>query len=722
MSKQQSHSDQVLNPIGDSPLVDPSMDELDRRPFAEALVRAIERAPLSDGFVIGLHAPWGDGKSTVLNFVAVALADRQIPCLRYNPWRFSDESQMIRGLIKQITTVIGKPDPKLRALAVKYGDAVSTIVGVFDETAGRATAKVTAHLESDLEQQHDKLVNFMRKAPRRVAVLIDDIDRLDHAEIFTLLRIVKACADLPGLVYVLAFDDAVVAEALQARYANAQADSGRRFLEKIVQMPLSLPPADPVTLERKLRSGIDRILSALDISLGQSDESRFHDLFSNGLRPAIQTPRQVKQYLNAASFALAALTGEANLTDVLMVEGLRALYPGVYSVVRTNQDLLCGGPMREEGIVVANKLEGKLWRSAALQSLRVRERLGVEHLLRGLFPRLALDSTRPGISPVDVARWEHHKRICAPSYCSRYFAYTVGSNDVPDAALDAILQLAERSESAVLEAEVSDALRPQRQRATMARLKSRVMLITPNAAARLIPAMSNRSHDFAEPFSLAEKGFGMEAAARTAFLLRRVNDQPRQEQLVDDIVQQTPALWFAALVWKHIQPQPIQGSDELHFSFPSAVVDAAGMALAARIDREQRERGLVFLAPHRRWPFEILQFWRQLGGAAQIDELLIPGMKSDRTMVSNLLACLTQPTCSKAGEIPEPGELTWEHVVELQEYIDVSQVADAIRSSRMRDLKLEPAQWIALPRDLRHLSQFMHYVTERGILPQSERP
>lgn len=722
MSKQRRKTEDVLDPIGDSPLVDASMDELDRRPFADALVRAIERAPLADGFVIGLHAPWGDGKSTVLNFVASALPKRQIPCIRYNPWRFSDESQMIRGLIKQIITAIGKPDPKLRALAVKYGDTLSTIVGVLDETAGRATAALAAHIEGDLEQQHDKLVNSMRKAPRRVAVLIDDIDRLDHTEILTLLRIVKACADLPGLVYVLAFDDTVVAEALQARYAQAPADSGRRFLEKIVQMPLSLPPADPVALERKLRAGIDRIVSALGITLGPSDQDRFDELFSNGLRPAIQTPRQVKQYLNAASFALAALAHEANPADVLMVEGLRALYPSVYAVVRTNQDLICGGPLRENDVVVAHKLDGKLWKSAAMQELLVRQRHGVEHLLRGLFPRLALDSTRPGISPVDVARWERDKRVCAPSYCARYFAYAVGSSDVPETALDAILQLAERSESAALDAEVSDALRPQRQRATMERLKSRVMLIAPNAAARLIPAISSRSHDFAEPFSLAEQGFGLEAAGRMAFLLRRVNNEARQTELVRDVMQQAPALWFAALVWKHIQPQPAQGSDELDFRFPSAVVDAAGMALAARIDHEQRERGFVFLMLHRRWPFELLGIWRQLGGAARIDELLIPDMRSDRAIVSNLLACLTQPTCSTAGKIPEPGELTWEHLIELQESIDVSKVADAVRSGWMKDLKLDPAQWRALPRDLRHLSQFMHYVTDRGIPPQSVRP
>ena len=69
-----------------------------------------------------------------------------------------------------------------------------------------------------------------------------------------LFRVIKACADFPNVSYILAFDEAMVAEAIGERYGGEGEAAGLKFLEKIVQVPLKLPA--PATEDlRKLSLG-----------------------------------------------------------------------------------------------------------------------------------------------------------------------------------------------------------------------------------------------------------------------------------------------------------------------------------------------------------------------------------------------------------------------------------------------------------------------------------
>ena len=90
-------------------------------------------------------------------------------------------------------------------------------------------------------------------------VPIDDIDRMDNEEVATLFKLVKVAADFEHISYVLAFDDEAVARALTKKYGGTE-ESGRRFVEKIVQLPFALPVASrqeiPKQHDRRGRSGV----------------------------------------------------------------------------------------------------------------------------------------------------------------------------------------------------------------------------------------------------------------------------------------------------------------------------------------------------------------------------------------------------------------------------------------------------------------------------------
>ena len=94
-------------------------------------------------------------------------------------------------------------------------------------------------------------------------ILIDDIDRLQPPEALSVFKLVALTARLRNTVFLLSFDQIVIDKMLKD---TARVDSS--FLEKVIQKPLQLPPAEQRDIDRFLlfsdsngtgarRSGLD---------------------------------------------------------------------------------------------------------------------------------------------------------------------------------------------------------------------------------------------------------------------------------------------------------------------------------------------------------------------------------------------------------------------------------------------------------------------------------
>jgi len=226
----------------DTPLSRPEDDLFGRWSFAQHLADTIASKSDPGSLVISLNGEWGEGKSTVLNFVETALSLREnvIP-YRFNPWRFPTEPELLTAFFHGLSDAIGCALPtrkeRIGEWVAEYLPAPAAILGRVEiaEEMGKLLSTVR------LEELRDRVGSILREEGRIVVVLMDDIDRLEKHEIQATFRLVKLTASFDNVVYILAFDDDVVAEALQERYGTASADAGRRFLEKIVQVPLQLP-------------------------------------------------------------------------------------------------------------------------------------------------------------------------------------------------------------------------------------------------------------------------------------------------------------------------------------------------------------------------------------------------------------------------------------------------------------------------------------------------
>ncbi len=136
-------TDQSVGLNSDQPITMPEEDLFGRWPFAKQIAQTIAGWIDASSLVMALFGEWGEGKTSVLNLIIHALKAENITVVRFNPWRFRDEDQMLRNFFHAIASALKtklSDDPrknKLSDMLEQYGDAFSVVpIGVLMGTHG----------------------------------------------------------------------------------------------------------------------------------------------------------------------------------------------------------------------------------------------------------------------------------------------------------------------------------------------------------------------------------------------------------------------------------------------------------------------------------------------------------------------------------------------------------------------------------------------------------
>lgn len=425
--------------LSDQPIATHVQDRFNRAPFARRIAHTIVSRADPTSIVIGLFAPWGDGKTSVLEMMAESLdASSGAIVVRFNPWHFQSEESLLRGFFATLADGLGKSLPKLKEQAgevlKKYGALLSLgAPGLAQAAKGLGDALSNVGLE-ELKRRVESLLSASGK---RLVILIDDIDRLDRHETHSIFKLVKLSANFKHTCYVLAFDEEVVSAALGERYGAGGQEAGRAFLEKIIQVPLHLPPADTIGLRLLAFEGAEKALKQADITLEQGRVDAFLRHFVDGIEPRLQNPRLAKLYANALSFALPLLKGEVDIVDLMLIEGVRVFYPKLYESIRDQSHLFlrAASRRRQQGLEEEPRpLDALL--EKALPGMSGDERQKVKDgLLQPLFPRISnmlYDGEWDQI-------WASKQRICSQEYFPRFFTYGMPEGDVADSQISSLI-------------------------------------------------------------------------------------------------------------------------------------------------------------------------------------------------------------------------------------------------------------------------------------------
>lgn len=605
MTGESLNSDRTQAFDTDSPIQTKAQDRFNRSGFASRIAEVLGKRVDTSSLVIGLYGPWGDGKTSVLEMMAESLADHSdVVTIKFNPWHFQSEEALVRGFFSTLASSLGKSLPNLRekigVVLNRYGSLLSlasvTVADVIDLNPGGAAKGLGESLSTtNLEELRDRIEKILSESGKRVVILIDDIDRLDRGETHAIFKLVKLSAGFHRTSYVLAFDDSVVSAALGERYGQGGTEAGRAFLEKIIQVPLHLPPADTMALRQLVFAGVQEAVNQSSIELTQDMVDTFVRHYVDGLEPAMITPRQAKRYSNAAAFALPLLKGEVDTVDLLLLEGLRILYPKLYIAIRNNPTLFL---VRDEDAhrvqfneQVPTRLDQLLIENMAGTTETDRKRVK-RGLLEPLFPRLGRT-----IYDHDWDRiWARKRRLCSEQYFKRYFSYGVPTGDIAELELDTFLNnIAAGDPQVQQELLVSFAAR-QAVPSLIRKLRERAELFSAAQATALIETFgANGSLLPLERGPAVLGGTRMQGSILMSQLLRKILDRAERQRVAQQLIATAEPVAFAMESLRFIRHNPERAEEERILNEEDDV--ALRKALAHRVAALNATAPLYLVAP-----------------------------------------------------------------------------------------------------------------------------
>ncbi len=424
--------------LADQPLESPEQDKLGFAPFAQHIATIIKNLQVKESVVFGLYGKWGTGKTTFLNFLTYYLNDDEsIVIVKFNPWWFSGKEDLIGQFLQNIKLTFDKSTKTMQKNISKKIDPYIKALGAVPKVGwiAKTWMEYEKASEKTVEEAKEEIIQQLNKIDGKIVVFVDDIDRLTAQEIRELFTIVKAIADFPNTVYILAFDKEVVIKALE----KVQEGKGEDYLEKIIQAPIELPLINKTTIRKMLFEELDEVLSGTPNEL--FDSTYWENVYQDGIDSFINTVRDVKRLTNALRITYPSVKGEVNAVDFIAIETLRIFCPEVYNLVKDNLSMFCGHSNEFNLYGSRGKEILKQFHQNWISDLNLPDNLKekIKELLKRLFPKLESIFENMHYGPEWELDWRKKCRVCSKEIFSRFFSFSISPDDLSKAEMEAIL-------------------------------------------------------------------------------------------------------------------------------------------------------------------------------------------------------------------------------------------------------------------------------------------
>ena len=333
-------------------------DKLGFRDVAKRISASLVDQASQDGLVIGVEGAWGSGKSSLLFLIRdeIRLLEeaKQPSVINFRPWLIGNRDALITALFSELSNELDKASSragdssqiyKPNAEAARnalYGfmvglSATGATIEVVGDASGLAPLKWLGKGAKSLGDMvkgkpaapqlsvlKDKLVQALRDLNHRFIVTIDDVDRLEPAEVIEILRLVRSVVDLPNVIYILCYDSEILAQGIEG---STGLKSGKAYLEKIVQLTVMVPKPEPLQLRQWFSEELHQLASV------KNDEelARLQRVIDYEGGRQLRTPRSVVRCLDAIRFFWPALrSAHADLADLVWLQLIKDGNPKLY--------------------------------------------------------------------------------------------------------------------------------------------------------------------------------------------------------------------------------------------------------------------------------------------------------------------------------------------------------------------------------------------------------
>lgn len=449
----------TLNIQGDRALAPDGVDRLGFRAMADRLAQALAAGTATDGLVVGVVGKWGSGKSSLLNLTQNAIekldqVSRPL-VIEFKPWLVGDRDSLLQSLFVELAAGLDTIEHEagnstnltiskaksagasVRDFAANLGGVASAAksvglvipwVGTIGAFIGSAVEAAGNPKKPSLTGLKSKVAKRLKQLPQPLIVVVDDLDRLEPKEIVEVLRLVRSVADFPNVIYVLGYDQEIVAHAVQS--AALVAD-GHAYMEKIVQITVPVPLPEAFDLRRWFTSE----LQGLALTNTPEEGRRITEIVDVEGGRYLTTPRSVIRTLDAIRFTQAAVRDTADLTDLVWLQLIKVGNPNLYTwiegyIVEISARSAGRVHIGQEGI---NRSRERLDQALQRENQTFGEVCGrLAMFLPGITSYQDADSEEPGIFQ-DVSEHEMHRavaalRLASPDHYRRFFTFAAPAN------------------------------------------------------------------------------------------------------------------------------------------------------------------------------------------------------------------------------------------------------------------------------------------------------
>lgn len=425
--------------LKDTPIKSIEGDILGRRPLVDIIVDSINDLVISEHpcIVYGIYGKWGEGKTSLLNLVKNCLKQRgskdEINVIVYNPWLVENNDALLREFFKSL--MFGS-DKTFKEVIKKYAShaifASKTVVNAVVPGVGTvlgdglewANNTISANDET-LQKLKEKVSRKLTKSKKHFVIIVDDVDRLDSEELHSLLRLIRQVADFPNCIYLLAMDVDMVSKSIAKYHGNGSSYDGRKFIDKIVQVPITLPIIPEVQMNSLISNELEKLLK------GYLDGRQIDDVVKL-ISPLIETYRDLNRLCNQLSFVLPHLKGEVNIKDLCLLELIKMISNEAYMRIYNSYSAL----MQEYDPKIYYTNRNKEIDNVKKRYEEVKQYITEdvpEHFKSYVLSLIVylFDS-----NSIETQEDIDKKRLCSDIYFNKYFAQMVPSNLIPDVNLD----------------------------------------------------------------------------------------------------------------------------------------------------------------------------------------------------------------------------------------------------------------------------------------------
>lgn len=383
----------------DIPIKNLNEDLLDRHDFSKQLANAISEYDNKECLTIGLYGSWGSGKTSILNLFEnniheiSQIKNKKYTIIRYEPWIISNQDQLINQFFKQLSLALKKDieNKKLQNIAnilITYSDALSftsliPVIGKFGALAtfvgkktGETINKIVEARNTNIQEKKDIITKELSDLDEKFIFIIDDIDRLTKIEIQEIFKLVKAIANFPNMIYILAFDRDIVVEALN----EVQTRKGDEFLEKIVQIPFKIPEPQGYTLKKYFFEKFNNISTDFDTK----NTLYINSLYENSISFYAKSIRDINRLLNSFYLNYLCLKKITHCVDLLGITTLQIFEHEIYINLYSLKNIICGDYNKNISSEDKEYLKKEL--SFLLDKSKVKNVEATKNLLSIIFP------------------------------------------------------------------------------------------------------------------------------------------------------------------------------------------------------------------------------------------------------------------------------------------------------------------------------------------------